>query len=56
MLHQAALSDADGTLTLELSDDNWGDHQIRVAALFAPRPTGEAPRRPSRSPRGQSIP
>lgn len=34
-VHHMALSDADGTLTLELSQDNCGDHRIRV-----PNPAG----------------
>jgi hypothetical protein len=31
-----ALSDADGTLTLEYSEKNWGDHRIRVPAPSGP--------------------
>jgi FkbM family methyltransferase len=35
-IHQMALSDADGTLTLEYSEKNWGDHRIRVPAPSGP--------------------
>ncbi len=35
-VHACALSDRDGSLVLELSPDNWGDHRIRVG----PRPDG----------------
>lgn len=30
-IHEMALSEADATLMLELSANNWGDHRIRVA-------------------------
>jgi FkbM family methyltransferase len=35
-IHQIALSDADGTLVLERSTDNWGDHRIRIADPSGP--------------------
>jgi FkbM family methyltransferase len=35
--HRAAISDVDGTVTLELSPENFGDHRVRVAE----RLTGE---------------
>jgi FkbM family methyltransferase len=30
-IHEVALSDVDATVLLETSDENWGDHRIRVA-------------------------
>lgn len=35
-VHELALSDVDGTLTLERSDENCGDHRIRVADPLVP--------------------
>jgi FkbM family methyltransferase len=35
-IHEMALSDADGMVTLERSEDNWGDHRVRVADSFGP--------------------
>jgi FkbM family methyltransferase len=35
-VHQIALSDTDGTVVLEYSTDNWGDHRIRVAEPSGP--------------------
>lgn len=40
-VHHLALSDTDGTLELELSDDNWGDHRIRVERPSGPSVVGE---------------
>jgi FkbM family methyltransferase len=35
-IHQMALSDTDGTVVLERSENNWGDHRVRVADPFGP--------------------
>ncbi len=36
MIHEMALSDADGTVLLERSQDNWGDHRVRVTDPSVP--------------------
>jgi FkbM family methyltransferase len=33
-IYEMALSDADGVVVLEHSEDNWGDHRVRVADPF----------------------
>lgn len=43
-VHEMALSDADSTLLLECSADNWGDHRIRVADVDMPDHFNEADR------------
>jgi FkbM family methyltransferase len=43
-IHQIALSDADGTLELECSTDNCGDHRIRVDAPSRPELLDEGQR------------
>lgn len=43
-IHQIALSDTDGTLELEASADNCGDHRIRVAAPSGPELHNEGQR------------
>lgn len=35
-IHEMALSDADGTVVLERSENNWGDHRVRVGDSFGP--------------------
>jgi FkbM family methyltransferase len=35
-IYEMALSDADGTVVLERSRDNWGDHRVRVGGAFGP--------------------
>ncbi len=43
-IHQIALSDSDGVLTLERSSDNSGDHRIRVPTPHGPDLAGEQQR------------
>ena len=43
-VHHLALSDFDGTIELERSDDNWGDHRVRVAAPVGQAVAGETAR------------
>jgi FkbM family methyltransferase len=43
-VHELALSDTDGSLTLELSRENWGDHRIRVDQPDAPSLAAEQDR------------
>ena len=40
-IHQIALSDFDGTVELENSSDNWGDHRVRVDEPSGPDLFGE---------------
>jgi FkbM family methyltransferase len=35
-IYEMALSDADGMVVLERSEDNWGDHRVRVGDSFGP--------------------
>jgi len=47
-VHAVALSDHDGTVTFELSDENWGDNRVRVGSpngQGSPGLTGETQRR-----------
>jgi FkbM family methyltransferase len=51
-IHEMALSNADGMVVLERSEDNWGDHRVRIAESFGPdhhdeglRTTSEVPAR-----------
>jgi FkbM family methyltransferase len=36
IIHEMALSDVDGSVVLERSEDNWGDHRVRVAGSSGP--------------------
>lgn len=47
-IHAIALSDHDGTITFELSDDNWGDNRVRMDSAngdAGPGVLGESQRR-----------
>jgi FkbM family methyltransferase len=51
-IYEMALSDVDGTVVLERSEDNWGDHRVRGTGSFGPdlhdeglRKTTEVPAR-----------
>jgi len=43
-VHQMALSDSDGMMTLECSEDNWGDHRIRTEDASGPELYNEGQR------------
>jgi FkbM family methyltransferase len=52
VIYEMALSDADGVVVFERSENNWGDHRVRVAGSSAPalhdeglRVTSEVPAR-----------
>jgi FkbM family methyltransferase len=40
-IYEIALSDIDGTVVLERSEDNWGDHRVRAGGSFGPDLHGE---------------
>jgi FkbM family methyltransferase len=40
-IYEMALSDTDGTVVLERSKDNWGDHRVRAGDSFGPDLHGE---------------